>query len=92
MVPPPGTDPYARRPSGHWDVTDPHHPGHVGAVNAVLVPPRCRRGIVTVGADHTAQIWQTDTRHAIRRACETARPLITRQASTLTPAVACSCS
>ncbi|MFC5144818.1 XRE family transcriptional regulator [Streptomyces aureoversilis] len=67
-----------------WDVTDPHHAGHratftghVGAVNAVLVLPQ-GRGIVTASADHTAQIWQTDTRHAIRRACESARPPITR--------------
>ncbi|MFH8349573.1 hypothetical protein [Streptomyces sp. NPDC018045] len=67
-----------------WDITDPRHPrrqtvltGHTGAVNTVLFTPG-RPLLVTASADHTTQVWDTNLRHAIQRACATARPAISQ--------------
>ncbi|MEV4052005.1 XRE family transcriptional regulator [Amycolatopsis sp. NPDC049688] len=67
-----------------WDITRPTPAssatltGHTGAVEWATYS-RDGRLLATAGDDHTALLWETDPGRAAARACEIARPAITRQ-------------
>ncbi|EOD70570.1 hypothetical protein [Amycolatopsis vancoresmycina] len=52
--------------------------GHTGAVEWVTFSPDGHL-LATAGDDHVALLWETDPARAAARACEIARPSITRQ-------------